>query len=935
MGRTRSFVVAAAALAAALLVPAAPPAAGLLGGLLGPPPDGHYRQFGDRGGFANVLPPGQDGSLDSLEAAAAQAGSYPAHTRDQYATYHDLVRAVPGLTADRLPQYFKDASFGVPAAEIERSYSPFPDVTVVRDKRAGVPHVFGATRRATMLAQGYTAAEDRLFLMEVLRHVGRARLSELLGPSAANQALDRNQLAVAPYTEADLTAQVAAIGAGGPEGAAVVDDLKAYADGVNAYVAQALVDPLKLPADYPALQQVPRAWTPEDTVAVAAYVGGRLGKGGGAELANLCGLHATAAELGSAAAARRVFDDLHLADDPESPTTSSQPAPYPAGLGPVDPASQPDVDCSTLQPVGGGTPSLADLLDATRGLLPTLPGSPGQVASSVLGLFRLDFPHSLSNALLVAAPKAAGGRPVAVFGPQTGYFMPQALVEHDVHGPGIDARGVAFPGADLYVQMGRGAGFAWSATSSNADNVDQVVLRLCDPAGGPATVTSMGEVRNGTCQPLQTFQHVQVAKPTAAGLPEGPDVVLDWRVERSATSGPLVARGRLADGTPVAVANHRSTYGAELASAAGFRRLNDPGFMTAGYSSFRQAVAGIDYTFNWFYVDDHDIGYQHSCRCPQRAPGVDPDLPAWGTGAWDWRGWVPRSSQPWDLNPAKGWISSWNNKPAPGFRAADDTWNLGSVHRVQMLDRRIQAAVAAGPVTRPALVDAMGDAATVDLRGEGDLPLLLDALGPTPPPGLDPRVGELRSRLAAWAGGRAHRRDRDGDGAYDDAVAPAVMDAWWPGLVAAMFDQRAGHALAHLGVHVHDPPQGHLGSAFDGGVYSQVHRDLRQALGLPVVAPASQTYCGAGDPAACRAALWRSLSAAAGALQAEFGSVAVGDWRRTVADDRIEYGALGLTTLPPAPWTNRPTLPAGRPGRRRLRPGPVSRPAPPGPPAGR
>ncbi|HET7486335.1 MAG TPA: penicillin acylase family protein [Acidimicrobiales bacterium] len=897
--------LAAGMAVAALLVPTTQPAGALLGGLLGT--DGHYRDFGDRGGFSNILPPGQDGSLNTVEALAAQAGVLPAHTKDQYGPYHDLVRAVPGLTEDRLGQFYKDASFGVAQADIERSYSPFPNVTVVRDKRAGVAHIFGTTRYATMAAEGYTSAEDRLFAMDVLRHVGRARLSELLGPSAANQALDRNQLAVAPYTEADLTAQVAAIGAGGPEGAQIANDLKAYADGVNAYIAQALLDPLKLPAEYPALQQVPRSWTPEDSVAVASYVGGRLGKGGGSELANLCGLKVTAAELGSATAARQVFDDLHLADDPETPTTSTKPAPYPTGLGPVDQASQPDVDCSSLRLIDGSTPSLQDLLDATRGILPTLPGSPGQVASSVLGLFRLDFPHSLSNALLVSAAKSAGGRPVAVFGPQTGYFMPQPLLEKDVHGPGISARGVGFAGADLYVQMGRGAGYAWSATSSGADNVDQVVLRLCDPAGGPATVTSMGEVRNGTCVPLQSFEHVQVAKPTLAGLPDGPDLVLDWPVQRSAASGPLVARGRLSDGTPVAVANHRSTYGAELASAAGFKRLNDPAYVT-GFSSFRQAVAGIDYTFNWFYVDDHDIGYQHSCKCPQRAAGVDPDLPAWGTGQWDWQGFVPRSSEPWDLNPATGWISSWNNTPAPGFRAADDSWNLGAVHRVQLLNRRIQAAIAAGPVTRSALVNAMGDAGTVDLRGEADLGVLLDALGPTPPAGLDPRVGELRSRLAAWAAS-PHRRDLDGDGAYDDPVAPAVMDAWWPRLVAAVFDASSGHALGHLGVHVHDPPQGHLGSAFDGGVYSQVQHDLRQVLGQPVAAPWSRTYCGAGAGlAACRQALWQSLSDAAGALQAEFGSASVGDWKRTVADDQIEYSVLGLTTMAPAPWINRPTF---------------------------
>ena len=73
-------------------------------------------------------------------------------------------------------------------------------------------------------------------------------------------------------------------------------------------------------------------------------------------------------------------------------------------------------------------------------------------------------------------------------------------------------------------------------------------------------------------------------------------------------------------------------------------------------------------------------------------------------------------------------------------------------------------------------------------------------------------------------------------------------------------------------------------------------------------APFSRGYCGGGDPAACREALWRSLSDAAGDLQAGFGSAAVGDWRRSVADDAIELSALGLVSLPPIPWQNRPTF---------------------------
>src|SRR4029079_4852721 len=71
-----------------------------------------------------------------------------------------------------------------------------------------------------------------------------------------------------------------------------------------------------------------------------------------------------------------------------------------------------------------------------------------------------------------------------------------------------------------------------------------------------------------------------------------PDIVLSFRVERSAHYGPLVARGTLTDGTHVGVSTLRTTYGNELGSAIGFRRINDPAFMTNGYQSFRQAMGG-------------------------------------------------------------------------------------------------------------------------------------------------------------------------------------------------------------------------------------------------------------------------------------------------------------------------------------------------------
>ena len=64
-------------------------------------------------------------------------------------------------------------------------------------------------------------------------------------------------------------------------------------------------------------------------------------------------------------------------------------------------------------------------------------------------------------------------------GPQVGYYVPQILMEEDLHGPGIDARGAAFPGVNLYVELGHGRDYAWSATTATSDNVDTFAEVLC------------------------------------------------------------------------------------------------------------------------------------------------------------------------------------------------------------------------------------------------------------------------------------------------------------------------------------------------------------------------------------------------------------------------------------------------------------------------
>src|SRR3954467_12144839 len=238
----RFLVVAALFLALAAPASAQLPPLPLPGS--GPAP-GASRQ-NDGGGFRDILPPGTRGRYNAVELAAfLAAGRTVPHCCDQLAMYRDLVYATPGLTAAQVPSYFKDSTFGVRPGDAERTYSPRSDVTIVRDKGFGVPHVYGKTRDGAMFGLGYAGAEDRLFFMDVLRHAGRGQLSSFAG--GASQAQDAEQWSVAPYTEADLTRQANQLPEFlGPQGALIQRDVDNYLAGINQYIAEAKLDPTKM-----------------------------------------------------------------------------------------------------------------------------------------------------------------------------------------------------------------------------------------------------------------------------------------------------------------------------------------------------------------------------------------------------------------------------------------------------------------------------------------------------------------------------------------------------------------------------------------------------------------------------------------------------------------------------------------------------------------
>ena len=648
----------------------------------------------DAGGFHDVLPPGANGLANGVElaaflttGAASAAQRRPARdvprpdVRDAGAQGRGPRALLQGLDVRREAR-----------ATSRSTITPRADVTIVRDKSFGIPHIYGTTRGGTMFGAGYAAAQDRLFFIDVLRHLGRAQLSSFIGGAPANRAMDAEQWSLAPYTEADYQRQFD-LGDDlyGDRGRQLQDDALSYVAGINQYIAEARLDPTKMPGEYVAHRPPAGSRRLEGDRPLLHGLAGRrdLRQGRRARarrvpaagrvqgpLRRQEGPHAVGAVRGL----RRPRRADHRARARASRTRRSPSKRAKGAEEPPDPGSFKALEVSrssTAPPATGGLlpggnlplpgspPAGAPSLPGTPSLpgSPSLPGTPSLPGG--LGLPELGpLPKAMSNALLVSGANSASGHPLAVFGPQVAYFAPQILMEEDLHGPGIDAKGVAFPGVNLYVQLGHGRDYAWSATSAGQDIIDTFAVPLCD-----ATHYRF----RGQCLPIEVLERKNAWTPNLADqTPPGAETLHAERTKLGLVAGRGTYKGKKVLYTVL-----RSTYQHEVDSAVGFSLFNEPGAIRSP-QDFQRAASNIGYTFNWFYIDAKHIAYFNSGNNPVRAKGTTGQLPMASTN--EWRDFNP------DLNTARYTPFS----PAPAGRRPAGAHELEQPPGAGLRGRRLE-----------------------------------------------------------------------------------------------------------------------------------------------------------------------------------------------------------------------------------------------------
>ena len=1042
--------------------------------------------------FMNIMPAGSNsnsaGGLGGPAPFPQQLTQYPDNYRDQLDLYGNLAYAESPLQSDNCTppnsindhqtssndacNYYKPGGLTpVPGTVVESRTVNLTDsegnTVVIERDQWGVPYINGSTRRSAHFGLGYASAQDRLWLWDLLRDLGRGEVTRKLGVSPTTLELDAGFGLPGGYSEAELNRVIesAQQKLGDEIGNQVLSDAQAFVNGLNAYIdfLQTPAGSAEIPPEYASLglQALPafppRDFTLSDVVANAVLIQSALGFGGGGEAKTVALLQQLDTSIGAGTTtiptqACELWRDIRHAADPEhtystdnlfatqSPPTVSEACPQtlPAGAVLWDVGSlqgrqfmasgSSDIPAPLVNSAGLPllanqeiplTSEAADEVFGTSELMTSrgdIENDHGQSeATSALStqpnlalsakapstkkiitttdplhsvkdvLEQLGLPQNTSNWLAVDGDQTESGAPIIVAGPQTGYFQPQllweaAMVSNEGTANDIAARGISTVMLP-YITIGRGENFAWSPTSANGDLTDIRVSKLCNLDGSPATrednnldnyPDADGYVFKGTCIPLyaRTDRWSAPATPASIAL-GGPAIQQD--VERFILRthyGPVIATA-LVNGEPVAISTQRSTFMADIDTAAPFSMMMTTGENMTG-QRFRELFNSMTSTFNWLYTDAKEISFIMSGLYPQRHPQQHPELPVWGDGRFEWvvdqdlsvadlqaitaettfsetnptasmgfpsramptaknsvngragyfewSGYLPLESHVQDVNPEKGYLANWNNNGGRGWYAADTKSDYGASHRVNLLTKRLDAFKAAGRKhTLATMTEIMADAGYSDLRGLDTLPLLIELLQQGP---LSDAQTNAITVLEQWLadgsqqwinnqpGLGALRRDRDNDGRYDHRAAVVLMDTWYQELITTMLPQLDGQNLAVVQSRYNAP--GAQGSAYQAGWYEFMQRLLRTALDKPERVDYRVLKCANSDEAsACRAAVMTALDAALAILgpdQNNWDGSQIYEGTVVEEQDSIRATTFGLIPIPPIHWVNRPTF---------------------------
>lgn len=567
----------------------------------------------------------------------------------------------------------------------------------IRVDRWGLAHIRAGTALDAYRAQGFNAARDRLWQLDLWRKRGLGLLAADFGPGY----LAQDRAARLFLYRGDMAAEWAAYG---PQDTRAI--VTAFVAGINAYVALTEARPELRPPEFALTETRPARWRPEDVVRIRSH----------GLIRNVLSEVARARVL----ARNRSPGDGLAVDDLRKRISPAHAPVVPDGF---DAADWPD-----------------DLLDDFRLATATVGFSPERMAASreeAWDWSKVDAhgavtrgprsapkePSEGSNNWAVAPSRTATGRPILASDPHRVYLQPSLRYAVHLTAPGLDVIGAgepALPG----ISIGHNGHAAFSLTIAPMDQEDLFVCDI-DPA-------DPDRYRSGDAWAPITRIREEIP---VRGEPDE-TVILGFT-----RHGPVL---REAGGQAFAL----RTVWSEPGAAAYLGSLAYLGAMTP--EAFGEALHHWSApSVNQLYADTTGrIAWFMAGKAPVR-PAHDGLLPAPGDGRYDWAGFHDPGALPRSIDPDSGWLATANEMNLPPDYPAEDR-KLGFEWAEPWRARRIRAVL--GGQVRHSLADSQALQSDVFSEPAHRLAELVRAL-PTAP---DPDVASAQAVLASFDGALHH-----------------------------------------------------------------------------------------------------------------------------------------------------------------------------------
>jgi penicillin G amidase len=597
-------------------------------------------------------------------------------------------------------------------------------VDIYRDS-FGIPHTYAKTSHDLFFAQGYVHAQDRFWQMDFWRHIGSARLSEMFGESQLDTDIFLRTLGWARIAQQELDSI-------SPDELAI---LQAYADGVNAYLADHKGSALSL--EYAVLKLLtpgytPEPWQPLNTLTWGKVMAWDLSSQGETEVE-----HAILLNILTPEQIAFLFP------------------PYPSD----HPVIVPDFSVSTTSSGSinqtQGIQALVDLTPAFQSLSASM-----RNMDLVMGPTGSDIG---SNNWVIAGSRTTTGKPFLANDMHLGEQMPSIWYENGLHcapkGPDCPYEVTGFTFASVPgVVVGHTDRTAWGFTNVGPDVLDLYIEKINPDNPNQYEVNGQWVGMNLVQETIQVAGSDPVeltVRYTRHGpiIWDNPDdlktIQEKWGVDLPATFAITMRWTALEPVNTI-----KAVLGIDMAQ---------------NWNEFRQAAMNFEVpSQNMVFADiDGNIAYQTPGNIPIRLPGHTGEFPVPGwTDDYEWQGYIPFDQLPTTYNPPAGYIATANNAVVDSSYPYSITteWDYG--FRAARIVELIESAP--GPID-PAYIQKMhGDDTNASAAYLVPLLMQLDLQ--------DAHLDDMRRLLMGWD----YQNQMDSD-------AAAVYNAFWRAILARTF----------------------------------------------------------------------------------------------------------------------------------------------------